>query len=152
MYSVCTIRVNLHCLYLYWIPCYMPGMWNTMRRCKSKCDKCRKMSNELCRLQKTIHVEEENHHNIQTPTGDKTCKCDICIKTFSNASNQQRHGCIHTGENRKICGKAFSQTYYLKTHVRTQTGDKLYKRRHEILSGSMMVCQAAILRPKITTC
>jgi KRAB domain-containing zinc finger protein len=56
--------------------------------------------------------------------GDTPYKCDICGKGFSQTSHLQTHIRTHTGDTPytcDICGKRFSRNHSLQRHIRTHT-------------------------------
>ena len=52
----------------------------------------------------------------------KPYRCGICKKGFNKESYFNLHMKIHTGEVKiecEECGKSFTDTYYLKSHIKT---------------------------------
>ena len=54
-------------------------------------------------------------------------KCDLCEKVFKYSTNRNRHRKSHAGKKHgcKFCGKQFSRTDILKTHMVTRHLDML---------------------------
>ncbi|KAG8699492.1 zinc-finger protein [Ceratobasidium sp. 395] len=62
--------------------------------------------------------------HLQSHTGHRPFKCDVCGLDFSEAATLQQHMRRHTQER---CGKAFAITGALTIHKRTHNGDKPFK-------------------------
>ncbi|CAG9828137.1 unnamed protein product [Diabrotica balteata] len=70
------------------------------------------------------------HQNMKIVIGQRSYKCKICSKQFSQASHLKSHSRVHTEEKSykcEICFKEFSQASHLKTHLRVHTAEKPYK-------------------------
>ncbi|KAM4019524.1 uncharacterized protein ACNLHF_000227 [Anomaloglossus baeobatrachus] len=62
--------------------------------------------------------------------GRKQYKCDLCNRSFSDASNLRRHKNIHTGLRPyvcDICGSSFRQKSQLDRHHLVHTGERPYR-------------------------
>jgi len=63
-------------------------------------------------------------------TGDRTYKCRMCDKAFSQSGHLNIHMRVHMGDKPykcHMCDKAFSVSGSLNRHMRVHTGDKPYK-------------------------
>ncbi|XP_072389811.1 uncharacterized protein [Diabrotica undecimpunctata] len=70
------------------------------------------------------------HQNMKIVVGQRSYKCKICSKQFSQASHLKSHSRVHTEEKSQkceICFKEFSHASHLKTHLRVHTGETPYK-------------------------
>ncbi|KAG9102921.1 zinc-finger protein [Ceratobasidium sp. 370] len=73
--------------------------------------------------------------HLQSHTGHRPFKCDVCGLDFSEAATLQQHMRRHTQEKPYLCdfpgcGKAFAITGALTIHKRTHNGDKPFKCKH----------------------
>ncbi|KAG8764098.1 zinc-finger protein [Ceratobasidium sp. 423] len=70
--------------------------------------------------------------HLQSHTGHRPFRCDVCGLDFSEAATLQQHMRRHTQEKPYVCdhpgcGKAFAITGALTIHKRTHNGDKPFK-------------------------
>ncbi|XP_058825706.1 zinc finger protein 184-like [Topomyia yanbarensis] len=95
---------------------------NTMNRTPAtrvnshECHVCHKSFNDL-RQHMLLH------------DGEKPYKCDICSKSFFNASTLKTHYRVHSDENPfrcTTCTKVFDNARSLELHYRTHTGERPY--------------------------
>jgi KRAB domain-containing zinc finger protein len=73
-------------------------------------------------FQYTCEVENQNR--------EKSFRCNICEKRFSQFGNLKRHFLTHTGNKPfkcDICGKFFSRSAHVKDHILTHTGIGAFK-------------------------
>lgn len=68
-------------------------------------------------------------HHMLLHDGEKPYKCDICSKSFFNASTLKTHYRVHSDENPfrcTTCTKVFDNARSLELHYRTHTGERPY--------------------------
>ncbi|XP_041813809.1 zinc finger protein 239-like isoform X2 [Chelmon rostratus] len=73
-----------------------------------------------------------NSHRCVAPVPSQNVSksCELCGKTFANASALRIHYVVHTGEKPfrcNLCGKRFTQKGNLKCHLRIHTGEKPFR-------------------------
>ncbi|XP_071442228.1 zinc finger protein 271-like [Hetaerina americana] len=88
--------------------------------------------------------------HMRMHAGEKSHKCAICSRAFSDKSNLKRHMLLHTGEwlhKCKICSKGFHQKGHLDQHMLTHTGEKPHK--CEICSKSFALKQTMMRHVRV---
>ncbi|XP_056640827.1 zinc finger protein-like [Diorhabda sublineata] len=77
-----------------------------------------------------VKIEHDNIENEHLRTGEKSFKCDICLKSFSSRSGFRRHSLTHTGKKPikcDICSVSFLWMSELKRHLLIHGREKLFK-------------------------
>ncbi|XP_055546809.1 zinc finger protein 836-like [Wyeomyia smithii] len=86
-----------------------------------------RISNHECHVcHKTF---SDLRHHMLLHDGEKPYKCDICSKSFFNASTLKTHYRVHSDENPyrcTTCTKVFDNARSLELHYRTHTGERPY--------------------------
>ena len=62
----------------------------------------------------------ENKLMDKNPTDDMKFQCHVCEEHFVGSSDLRKHNRLHTSikpHKCKVCDKAFSRAYHLKTHT-----------------------------------
>ena len=76
------------------------------------------------------HYPESSRMHLPIHTRKTSQNCPTCSKSFSRASNLNRHIRSHTGEKPYhcvTCSKSFSNSSDLKKHIRVHTREKPYQ-------------------------
>eukprot|EP01119_Soliformovum_irregulare_P005127 TRINITY_DN1654_c0_g1_i1.p1 TRINITY_DN1654_c0_g1~~TRINITY_DN1654_c0_g1_i1.p1 ORF type:complete len:345 (-),score=24.21 TRINITY_DN1654_c0_g1_i1:79-999(-) len=79
-----------------------------------------------------LEVPKSTKHASYTSKGIHQCRHEGCDRTFTTATNRNRHEKLHSGERPFICnfdncGKSFARKYDLQVHLRSHTKDRPYK-------------------------
>ncbi|XP_067636568.1 zinc finger protein 70-like [Eurosta solidaginis] len=101
---------------------------NSGKYCYS-CDLCGKTYSEPHFLRKHRRMQ----HSIDEPNPKIKLQCEYCDKSFRNSFELRRHVRTHTGERPfscPECGKSFSDPCNLKSHIRSHGEDKPYECPH----------------------
>lgn len=88
----------------------------------------RMVSNHECHVCHKSFSDLRQHMLIHDGN-EKPYKCDICAKSFFNASTLKTHYRIHSDENPfrcSTCTKVFDNARSLELHYRTHTGERPY--------------------------
>ena len=103
-----------------------------------KCEVCEKLFREKSKLSRHMFVH----------TGERPHKCGHCEKAFSVDYNLKTHLRIHTGEKPfkckfSSCGRNFSQSGNLKSHLVTQ---HLIGNDQEVMKNSLGLDKEQLLK------
>ncbi|KAF4491839.1 Zinc-responsive transcriptional regulator ZAP1 [Colletotrichum fructicola Nara gc5] len=82
-----------------------------------------------CPRDTTFNQKSKLERHMQTHTGYKPVKCEVCHAALSAKQSLAQHMRIHTGEkpwkcNFPDCTQSFKQQSALTMHKRTHTGEK----------------------------
>lgn len=86
-----------------------------------------RISNHECHVCHKTFSDLRQHMLLHD--GEKPYKCDICSKSFFNASTLKTHYRVHSDENPfrcNTCTKVFDNARSLELHYRTHTGERPY--------------------------